>query len=59
MKIAPKKPKFDEIRHGDVILTLQLRHESTCDQRAADERLFVYYLTHELVWVCELNEQNQ
>ena len=33
------------MRHGDVILTLQRRHGSTCDQGAADVWLFVFYLS--------------
>ena len=31
-----KNPQYAEMRHGDVILTLQLRHGSTCDRRATD-----------------------
>ena len=41
------------MRHDDVILTVQLRHGSTCGQRADDVRLFVFYLSLGLVRVCE------
>ena len=43
------------MRHGDVILTLQWRHGSTCDQRADDVRLFLFYRSLGLVRVCEIN----
>ena len=43
-KRLPENPKYAEMRHGDVILTLQWRHRSTCDQRAANVRLFFFIL---------------
>ena len=33
-KRIPENPKYAEMRHGDVILTLQWRHKSTWGQRA-------------------------
>ena len=44
------------MRHGDVILTLQWRHGSTCGQRADDVRLFLFYRSLGLVRVCEINK---
>ena len=38
-KRLPKHPEYAEMRHYDVILTLQWRHWSTCSQRAAAEFL--------------------
>ena len=35
MKWLPENPEFAEMRHGDVILTLQGCHRSTCGQRTA------------------------
>ena len=49
-----ESPEYTEMRHGDVILSLQKRHEKTCGQRAADVRLFVFYLSLGLVRVCEI-----
>ena len=40
--------------HGNVILTLQWCHRSTCDQHAVDVRLFIFYLSHRLVQVCQI-----
>ena len=34
-KKLPENPEYAEMRHRDVIFTLQLRHGSTCDQREA------------------------
>ena len=34
-KRFPEIPEYAEMRHGDVILTLQCRYGSTCGQRAA------------------------
>ena len=34
-KRLPENPEYAEMRHGDVILTLQLCHGLTCAQRAA------------------------
>ena len=42
--------------HGDLLLTLQWRHRSTCGQRAANVRLFIFYQSNGLVWVCEINK---
>ena len=53
----PENPEFTEMRPDDIILTLQLRHESTgviTDPRAVSVRLFVFYLSDELVRVCEM-----
>ena len=36
-----ENPECAEMRHGDVLLTVQWRHGSTSSQRAADTRLFV------------------
>ena len=44
--MLPENPKYAEMRHGDGILSLQCRHGTTYDQRAADVRLFVFYRTH-------------
>ena len=49
-----EKPEYAAIRHGDVILSLQWRHETTCSQRAADARLFFFYLSLVLVRVCKI-----
>ena len=56
MEKASGNPELAEMRHGDVILTLQLRHRTTCGSRADDVRLFVFYLSHGLVrvHVCEI-----
>ena len=43
------------MRQDDVILTVQWRHGSTCGQRAADARLFDFYLSIGLIRVCEIN----
>ena len=51
-KRLPENPEFADMRHGEVILTFQWRHGSTCDQHAADVRLFVFYPSHGLVRVC-------
>ena len=32
--MLPANPEFAEMENGDVILTLQLRHASTCGKRA-------------------------
>ena len=53
MKKAFSNAEFAEMRHSDLILTLQWRHGPMCDHRAADMRLFVFYLSHGLVQVCE------
>ena len=42
-----------EMQHGDVIITLQY-HISTFSKCAANVRLFVFYLSTGLVWVCEI-----
>ena len=55
-KRLPENPEYAQMRHGDVILTLQWRHGSTCGQRADDVRLFVFYLSLGLVRVCEIIE---
>ena len=44
-KSLPENPESAYRRHSDVILALQWRHGSMCDQRAADVRLFVFYLS--------------
>ena len=54
MKRLPENPKYAEMRHSDVILTLQWLHGSTCGQHAVDVRLFVFHLSHGLVRVCEV-----
>ena len=41
----PENPEFAEMRHGDVILTLQLHRRSTCGQRAVVR----FYLSHGLI----------
>ena len=45
LKRILENPEYAEMRHGDVILTLQWRQGSTCDQRADNVRLFVFYLS--------------
>ena len=50
-KRLPGNSEFAGMRHGDVILTLQLRHGSTCDQRAAN--IFLIFPTG-FVRVCEV-----
>ena len=47
----PENPDFPKMRHGDAILTLQWCHWSTYHQRAADVRLFFFYLSHGLLLV--------
>ena len=37
-----ENPKFDVMRHGGLILTLQWRHGLMCGQRGDDVRLFVF-----------------
>ena len=54
MKKLPENPEFAEMRHGDVILTLQRCHVSTCIWYADDVRLFVFYLSLGLVQVCDI-----
>ena len=49
-KRLPENPEYAEMRHGDVILTLQRSHGSTCGKRA----VFFFYLSLGLVWVCEI-----
>ena len=46
------------MRQGDVILTLQRRHGSTCGQHAGDVRLFVFYLSLGMVRVYEINRSH-
>ena len=60
-KILSETPGYAEVRHADVILTLQLRHGSTCGQRVADVRLFVFlsFPRAVLVWVCEIYWKNR
>ena len=53
LKRLPENPEIAEVRHDDVILTLQC-HRSMCGQLADDVRLFVFYLSHGLVRVCEI-----
>ena len=53
-KRFPDIPELAKMRHGEVILTLQWRHGSTCDQRVADVQLLVFYLSHGLIQVCEI-----
>ena len=40
-KRLSENTEFAEMRHGDVILRLQRRSESTCGQRGTDVRLFM------------------
>ena len=54
-KRLPEYHEFAEMRHGDVILTLQWRHRSTWGQLAVDVRIFVFWIFPGLVWVCEVN----
>ena len=54
-KRPSENPEYSDMQHGDVILTLQWHHGSTCDQRSADVRLFFFYLSQGLVRVCEIN----
>ena len=51
MKRLPENPEFAEMRHGEVILTLQWRHRSMCGQRGDDVQLFLFCLSHGLVQV--------
>ena len=51
-KSLPENYEYAEMRHGDVILTLQWRHGSTCGQRAA---VHFFYIFLGLVRVCEIN----
>ena len=46
-----KNPEYADVRHGDVILTLQSNHEATCGQHAADVWLSYFYFSHGLVRV--------
>ena len=48
-KWFPENPEFAEMRHGDV------NYNDATDLRATDVRLFVFCLSHGLVWVCEIN----
>ena len=48
-KRLPENPEFPEMRHGDVILTVQWRHGTTCGQRVVH-----FYLSHGLVRECEI-----
>ena len=43
----PENPEYAERRHGDIILTLQWYHGSTCGCS------FFFYLSHGMVWVCD------
>ena len=54
MKRLPENPEFAEMRHGEVILTLQWRHGLLCGRRADDVRLFHFYLFLGLALVCEI-----
>ena len=53
-KRLPEHPEYAEMRHGDVILTLQWCHGSTCGQRVDDMLLLIFYLSLGLVRVCEI-----
>ena len=53
-KRLPENLEYTEIWHVDMILTLQWRNGSTCGQPEAKVRLFIFYLSHGLVWVCEI-----
>ena len=51
LKKLPENPEYAEMRHGDVILTLQWRHGLTCGQREAVR----HYLSLWLVRVCQID----
>ena len=55
VKKNPENHENAEMWHSDVIITLQWRHRSTCSQRVAGVQLFIFYLSHGLVHVCEIN----
>ena len=58
-KRLPENFEYAEMRHGDVILTLQWRHGSKCGQRVADVRLiFFFYFSLGLVRVWVKNNGN-
>ena len=52
-KRLPENPEYAEMRHGDVILTLQWREGSTCDQRTA-----VRFFSLGLVRVSHMGKNN-
>ena len=53
-KRLQENPEFAEMWHGGVIHYVQWHHRSMCDQRAVDLWLFVFYVSHGLVRVCEI-----
>ena len=51
-KSLPENPEYAEMRHGDITFK---HYNDVRDQRIASVRLFVFYLSLGLVWVCEIN----
>ena len=49
-----KNSEYPKMQHGDVILTLQWHHRLRHGQLVVHVRLFIFYLSHGLVQVCEI-----